>query len=566
MLDEHHFQRGTVVCISHDHSDLSCILALAIVCSGGVVACAFPKDPYSEVLYLARKVEPKFLFCHQRNLHWADKLHADLGYKLTGIVIGDSIETIHLKPSGAADSIYHFDHLFNYDHKQSKSLHRVPVACEHPGTEIAFITMSSGTTGPPKAVPVSHRNCARDLKAFGRGPARKGIRFACSASLDYVSGRLIILGSVQSGYTTIIIGSSDPKTYLEAVQKYKIHVVYLGAASFYSLITYKHIDDYDLSSVRVAFPMGAKIIFLDELRNFLAKHPSIVQVRQGYGASEFSGGAMNTMAPDDYLKDCDNCGTLLPGMQAKILDRKTGALLGPNQEGMLLMRCHSPFLGYYDAQRCKQPLKHLDNNANIGNGEHSSPFVQDSSTFDEDGFYITGDIAYFNDKEELYIVGREKEMMSCRGAKKVLPQELEEIIAEHPAVSKVCVLGMPNKVQLTLHCPRAFIVPTRSSYDEQTPLQLTQRLEQAKSDPDDEEELKFEYLGENKLCQLSADRRKALAEDIMQFVNEHVGWEKQLTGGIIMLDSLPTLRSAGKIDKSYLKLLQNIEIYGDRSG
>lgn len=489
-----------------------------------------------------------------------------MGYKVTGIVIGDSIETIHLKPSSGADSIYHFDHLFNYDHKQSKSLHRLPVACEDPATEIAFITMSSGTTGAPKAVPVSHRNCARDLKAFGRGPTRKGIRFACSASLDYVSGRLIILGAVQSGYSTIIISSSEPKTYLEAVQKYKIHVIYLGAASFYSLITYKHIDEYDLSSVKVVFPMGAKIVYMDELRKFFAKNPNIMQVRQGYGTSEFSGGAMNTMTPEEYLKDCDNCGTLLPGMQAKIIDRKTGALLGPNQEGMLLMRCHSPFLGYYDAQQFKQPLKHLDDNGNVGNGKHASPFVKDSKTFDQDGFYITGDIAYFNDKEELYIVGREKEMMSCRGAKKVLPRELEEIIAEHPAVSKVCVLGIPNKVELTLHCPRAFIVPTRSSYDEQTPLQLTQRLEQAKGDLDDEEELKFENFGGNKLCQLSADRRKALAEDVMQFVNERVGWEKQLTGGIVLLDSLPTLKSAGKIDKSYLKSLQNIEIYGNRSG
>lgn len=494
-----------------------------------------------------------------------------MGYKVVGIMIADSIQTIHLEPAaGHADSIYHFNHLFHYDHRQSKSLHRLPVACLDLTKEIAFITMSSGTTGPPKAVPVSHKNCVRDLRSSGRGPSRKGLKFACSASLDYVSGRLIILGAIQTGFTAIIIDGFEPKSYLEMIEKFKINIVYLGAASFYGLITYKDIDNYDLSSVRVVFPMGAKIIFIEELRNFFAKHPHIIQVRQGYGASEISSGAMNTMTPEEYLKDCDNCGTLLAGTQAKIVDRKTGALLGVNQEGLIRIRGPAPFLGYYDAERAKGSIELLDKNANIGqdsaDSKRVSPFFQDLNTIDEDGFYITGDIAYFNDREELYIVGREKEMMSCRGAKKVLPQELEEVISGHPSVSKVCVLGISSQIHLTLHCPRAFIVPTKSSYNEQVPLRLTERIEQAKVEPDDEQiHLTFKNLGSSKLCRLSRARRQALADDVMKFVNERVGWEKQLTGGIVLIDHLPTLRAAGKVDKSYLRSLQDIEIYGDRS-
>lgn len=538
---------------------------MAIICAGGSVACAFPKDPYNEVLCLAKKVEPKFLFCHQRNLHWAEQLQTDMGYKVVGIVIGDSLDEIHIKSLSKTDDIYLFDSLFNYDHKQSKSLDYLPVACADPTTDVAFITMSSGTTGPPKAVPVSHRGCLRDLTFFGRGPAKRGVKFACSSSLDYVSGRITLLGAVQSGYTAVIIDCFEPKSYLEAVEKYKINVIYLGAASFYSLITYKHIENYDLSSVKVIFPMGAKIVYLDEMRDFIARCPQLTMIRQGYGATEISGCAMNAMSPEEYMKDCNNCGNLIPGMQAKIIDRKSGALLGCNEEGLLRIRCNTPFLGYYDAQRFKEPLKQLDTNSNVGNtGDSIKPFVQDSNTMDEDGFYITGDIAYFNDKEQLFIVGREKELMSCRGAKKVRPQELEDVISEHPLVSKVCVLGVPNKIQLTIHCPRAFIVPIKSAYDENVPLELTKRLKQDKHSPD-EEELNFKNEGENKLCQLSQSRRKALARDLMDFVNERVGWEKQLTGGIMILDSLPILRSAGKINKTYLKSLIDVEIYGDRS-
>lgn len=80
-------------------------------------------------------------------------------------------------------------------------------------------------------------------------------------------------------------------------------------------------------------------------------------------------------------------------------------------------------------------------------------------------------------------------------------------------------------------------------------------------------EAKLEHRGAHKLCRLDAQVRRLLAEDLMIFVNERVGWEKQLTGGIVILDDIPTLRETGKMNKSYLKGLteEEFSIYGDLS-
>lgn len=564
--DHFDFKKGTMVCISSDHSDYSCLLALGIICAGGVVTCAFPLDPYPEILYLAQKVEPKFFFCDEKNLYIAKKLEQDLGYQVTGCIMDNKPDD----GNNASDSFTHFMHFLNYDHRQSKNLDNMPVAFDDLSKELCFIMMSSGTTGKPKAVPVTHKKCIEDT-TFSRARNNRGLTFACPSSLDYVSGRLVFLGAIGTGYTAIILNGFEPKSFLSAVERHKISFIYLGAAAFYRLITYEHLEDYDISSVRMVFPMGAKIVYLDELRDFFNRHPHIIQVKQGYGTSEFCGGAMNSMKPADYLLDCENCGTLLQGNKAKIVDTETGKLLGPNQTGMLHFWSRNQFLGYYDVQlskkRAKEQKESCDYKDEQSNVICSGPFLRDSSTFDEDGFYITGDLAYFNEKEELFVVGRQKELMFCRGAKKVLPQELEEVIEQHEVVSKVCVLGIPNKRELTLHCPRAFIIPKAIYYNNECQLEFAKSKQSKEPHMKQPDEL-LEHKGNHTMCKMDTSIRRLIAEDIMEFVNARVGYEKQLTGGIVLLDSLPNMRANGKMDKTFLRSLNadKVEIYGDRSG
>lgn len=77
----------------------------------------------------------------------------------------------------------------------------------------------------------------------------------------------------------------------------------------------------------------------------------------------------------------------------------------------------------------------------------------------------------------------------------------------------------------------------------------------------------LKHRGTHKLSRLDSEVRQLLAETIMSFVNDRVGWEKQLTGGIVILDDIPILRATGKMNKSYLRQLneEEISIYGDLS-
>lgn len=563
LLDKYDFQPNATVCISYDNSDHLFILACAVICVGGIVACSYSCDPYAELLSLARKVDASFLFCHRKNIAWAAQLERDLGRPVKGVIMERQLEQ---RPQHD-----HFEQLFWYDSLKSSARARVPVACVDLKKQVSVITMSSGTSGKPKAVAQTHWNALAELLAGNRSAGR-GINFACSASLDYISGRLILFGALHSGYQTIILDGFEPRTFLQACERYRVHIIYIGAASFYNLITYPHIDEFDLSSVKCVFPMGAKIIYLKELRAFFERHPHIERVRQGYGASEISGGAMNSMTPEEFLSDCENCGPLMPGMRAKIVHPTSGRLLGPNEQGILHLRGETVFPGYYDRERARKRSKTIDKISNLpaSDCDLESPFINDSEVFDADGFYITGDYAYFNDKEQLYFVGRQKEMMNCRGLKRVLPQELEALLDQHPAVFKVCVLGVQNEREPTLHCPRAFVVPQASCYTD-AELPLSERLPTLNEELDrviGDELLEHTGNAAHPLCRLAAEHRRRLAEDLMQFINERVGWEKQLTGGVVLLDDIPTSRATGKFNKNYLRALSptEVELYGDRSG
>lgn len=125
------------------------------------------------------------------------------------------------------------------------------------------------------------------------------------------------------------------------------------------------------------------------------------------------------MTTEQFLKaDPLNCGPLLANVQMKIIDPNSGTMMGTNQNGLIYIKSPSTFRGYYDAT-----YKYISNNQE----KIDYRFVKLPGNFDEDGFYNTGDIGYISDKEELFCLGRMNELMCCRGAKKVLPQELEEV-------------------------------------------------------------------------------------------------------------------------------------------
>jgi len=571
LADKYDLKPGDPVCISNDNSDKTHILAMAVICLGGIVACTYPKDPYAELLYLSRKVEPRLLFTRGKHAaKWGSQLSKDLGYSVTTIAMDR-----HELATGFDD----LDTFLDYEHEKSSAVIPVKLSTDDLKQLPALITMSSGTTGKPKAVPATHWNVLADLVdsyMFRSQVDFSRVSFACSASLDYVSGRLILFGAVNLGYNAVILNGFNPDTYAQAIEKFRLNTVYIGAASFYEFMTYPNLHKYDLSSLMMIFPMGAKVTYLDELADFVKRYPNIRCIRQGYGASETGGMAMNSMEPGVYFRESENCGTVIPGIYLKVVDQSSGKLLGPNQLGMVHVKGETVFPGYYDAafQNGKS------NGKSNGNGQLNGKrftFHRDSTIFDEDGFYITGDLGYYNEKEQVHIIGRQKELMSCRSAKKVLPQELEEVVCSHPAVDKVCVLAVKSKRVLLVDLPRAFVVPKREYIDQPELIDKLKEIwpkdglltdEEAKG-PSGESGTTLVHSGNSNttLSSLPTEWRRKLAEDVLEFSNKRIGWEKQITGGIVILDDIPTSRATGKMDKNYLRslTLEQIEIYADQS-
>jgi len=546
LVDRYQLKRGDVVCIRYDTSDYAAILGLAVICTGGVVATVLSRSPYAEVLHMAQRVGPRFLFCRRDVLHFGKQLELDLGEQVVGVAMdgegGDS-----------TGEFEHFENLLRYDHRGSPSRNLLPRACDDNGAEFAFMSMSSGTTGRPKAIPLTHLNF---LMNYGIGPLPVGLTpvFACTSPLGYASGRIFLQLATLWGHKTVILNDFEPLSYLHALKKYRVNSICLSVQSLQSLINHPRFDEYNLSHVKFVFPFGAKITFSDALKALFDKYPQIYTIKQVYGATECFLVSSMEVDPITFLSDPDNCGKLTPGVEAKVVDLDTGLALGPNEQGMLHVRSRFLFLGYYDIRLTKA-------NASC------SPLIRDSSIFDKDGFYITGDIVRFSSKGELYVIGRQKEVMYCRGPKKVFPQELEDVISEHWAVAGVCVVGVENKLGPVEHCPRAFIVPTTNCCSQECDFtkllaETSDKLARLSCSE------KLEFKGKQKLSRLSEERRRLISADIMRFVAERVSWEKQLTGGIVILDELPTLKASAKVNKSELKSLTlgEVEVYGDRSG
>ena len=520
-MDKYNFEPETAVCINNENSDLSLILTLGVIFAGGFVVCTSHKDPYAEVLYVCKKVGPKFLLCSETRLNWAKQLELDLGNDQQ--VIGIAIDR-------------HSD-LFSYDHNMSRAFltNKIPVPSDDLRKRIAFVTMSSGSTGRPKAVPVTQFTCLLDAltNPFCSDPLLvKGANIVYSSSLAHISGRIMQFGALVNGYNLVILAEYSPAVFLKLVEKYKVPCIHLGAGVLHSLINYKQLENYDISSIVRIGPIGSHIVYLEEFKRFLNMHKHIKFIGNLYGSSEI--GIITTLLdqkPEDYFIDSRDCGRLLAGCQVKIVDMDSGKLLGKNQRGIIHAKSDMMFSGYYDYSASK-----------------TTPFVR--GDFDSDGFFVSGDIGLIDDDERLHMFGRQKEVMVCRVGRKVVPQELEMILQEHQSVSSSSVIGIEATVEGGLHCPRAFVVPTRSYYS-------SARNGTEKSSSSSGEQ--------SKLCSLPTELCRLLAQELLDFVNERVGWERQLTGGIAIIDEIPTLHT-GKINKSRLREFgpNRVEIFGNK--
>ncbi|GER52627.1 4-coumarate-CoA ligase, partial [Striga asiatica] len=296
-------------------------------------------------------------------------------------------------------------------------------------SDTAVLLFSSGTTGMPKAVMLSHRNLVACLEQQGGG---ENPNFHVDGETDVA---LCVLPLFHMYSLTMVLAEFG--AVLEAIGRYQVTIAPLVPPALLEIVNSSGAGGgkYDLSTVRKVYsgaaPMGRELEAAVR-----ANFPNAV-IGQGYGMTE--GGVISIclgFAKKPFGFKSGSCGTVVRNVEMKVVDPLTGASLSRNQKGEICVRGASIMKGYYnDPEATKR-------------------------TIDGEGWLHTGDIGYVDDDDELFIVDRLKELIKYKGFH-VAPAELEALLIAHPSISDAAVV--PMKDEAAGEVPVAFVVPANSS-------------------------------------------------------------------------------------------------------
>ncbi|KAG6581611.1 4-coumarate--CoA ligase 1, partial [Cucurbita argyrosperma subsp. sororia] len=308
--------------------------------------------------------------------------------------------------------------------------------------DVVALPYSSGTTGLPKGVMLTHRGLVTSVaqQVDGENPNlyyRNEDVILCVLPLFHIySLNSVLLCGLRAGTTILIMPKFEIGSLLQLVQKFKVSIAPIVPPIVLAIAKSPDLDKYDLSSIRVikcgGAPLGKELE--DTVR---AKFPKAV-LGQGYGMTE--AGPVLTMglafAKEPFPMKPGACGTVVRNAEMKIVDTENGGSLPRNTPGEICIRGDQIMKGY------------------LNNPEATA------ATIDKDGWLHTGDIGFIDDDDELFIVDRLKELIKYKGFQ-VAPAEVEALLLTHPAISDAAVV--PMKDEEAGEVPVAFVVRLKNS-------------------------------------------------------------------------------------------------------
>jgi fatty-acyl-CoA synthase len=286
-------------------------------------------------------------------------------------------------------------------------------------SDIMNIQYTSGTTGFPKGVMLTHRNCINNAYNIGfYSGLTNNDRLFNPLPLSHSYGLSLILGCLCFGRAIVMTDVFNPSLILSSIQNEKCEVICGVPTIFLALINHPMFEMYDVSSLKHLVKGGSYCP--PETLNEIITKLDIETVISGYGLTEASSTVTSTDFGDGFDRILNTIGKALFDVEVKIVDRKTGEKLESGEIGEICCSGVIVMKGYY-----KMPDK-----------THEA--------IDEDGWLHTGDLGKMDKCGYVSIVGRIKDMIN-RGGENIYPTEIENLLISYPGVEAIEVVGVPDK-------------------------------------------------------------------------------------------------------------------------
>ncbi|WP_405735417.1 4-coumarate--CoA ligase family protein [Streptomyces sp. NBC_00028] len=317
-----------------------------------------------------------------------------------------------------------------------------PQVAIDPVEDVAALPYSSGTTGVPKGVMLTHSQIATNLAQLEPlMPAKPGDRILAVLPFFHIYGLTALMNApLRQGATVVVLPRFDLEGYLTAIQNHRITDLFVAPPIVLALAKHPLVAQYDLSSLRhivsAAAPLDA------QLAAACSRRLNLPPVGQAYGMTELSPGTH--VVPLDAMRDAPagTVGRLIPCTEMRLVSLDDpGKDLGAGEAGEILIRGPQVMKGY------------------LGRPDATAAMI------DPDGWLHTGDVGHVDTDGWLFIVDRVKELIKYKGFQ-VAPAELEALLLTHPGIADAAVIGVYNDENNEV--PHAYVVrqPTAADLSE----------------------------------------------------------------------------------------------------
>jgi acyl-CoA synthetase (AMP-forming)/AMP-acid ligase II len=305
-----------------------------------------------------------------------------------------------------------------------------PPAVEMALSDLVALPASSGTTGLPKGVMLTHRNRVCNAVQFASAMRVSGAdRFLIFLPLFHAFGMALLDCALSVGATAVLMERFNPGECVQLITQHRITVLPVVPPILMALLAWPDLHQYDLSSVRYVVS-GAAPLPPSVVRAF--QHLTGVGVRQAYGLTEVGPSHLSPVDTDD-LNARASVGLPFSDTEQKVVDSETGVKeLARGEVGELCLRGPQVMAGYWNAPEATASVL-------------------------RDGWFYTGDIGFIDAHGYVYLQDRKKELIKYKGFS-IAPAELEALLLEHPAVADAAVIGKPDEEAGEV--PKAFVVRT----------------------------------------------------------------------------------------------------------